>query len=301
MSRTDCTFVPAFAKINLTLDVLGKRADGYHELASVMQTVALADTIALRRREDERIELVCDQPELQNEQNLALRAANLLRCTQSSAWGLTIELAKRIPTQAGLGGGSSDGAAVLVALNALWRLGYDEEALTRLAATVGSDVPFFIHGGTALIEGRGEVVTPLPDGEPLWVVLAKPDVGLSTAAVFGVLRQEEWTSGEETAAVAAAIRAGEPLPFDRLSNALEPGVLRSSREVAEVRQRLLDAGAPVVRLSGSGPTLFAPFRTLREATEVMHGVSHEGVSLWLTRTITRGEARHTQRGAVGQL
>jgi 4-diphosphocytidyl-2-C-methyl-D-erythritol kinase len=300
MTRTDRVFVPAFAKINLTLDVLGKRADGYHELASVMQTVALADTIALRRREDEAIKLVCDQPELENEQNLAVRAANLLRSTQS-AWGLTIELAKRIPTQAGLGGGSSDGAAVLVALNVLWRLGYDDEALTRLAAKLGSDVPFFIHGGTALIEGRGEVVTPLPEGEPLWVVLAKPDVGVSTAAVFGALRQEDWTNGDDTAAVVAAICAGQPLPFDRLSNALEPGVLGGSREVTEVRQRLLDAGAPVVRLSGSGPTLFAPFRTLQEATEVMRGVSHERVSLWLTRTITRGEAQRMLRGAVGEL
>src|SRR5262249_42605985 len=148
-------------------------------------------------------------------------------------------------------------------------LDLDTESLERLAAALGSDVPFFISGGTALIEGRGEMVQPLPDAAPLWLILAKPEIGLPTSAVFGALRREEWSDGSATAAVAAAIRARLPLPFERLSNALEPGVLRAFPAVAEAHAALLDAGAPIVRLSGSGPTLFAPFRSLAKAAAVV--------------------------------
>src|SRR5262249_43935983 len=161
-----------------TLDVLGTRKDGYHQLASVMQTIALADTLALTPRSDDALECICDLDELQTDANLALRAAHLLRGTGYMGPGVTVELSKGIPVQAGLGGGSSDGAAALVALNHLWRLGLDTGRLEELASSLGSDVPFFVHGGTALIQGRGEVVHPLPDAEPLWLVLAKPAISL---------------------------------------------------------------------------------------------------------------------------
>jgi 4-diphosphocytidyl-2-C-methyl-D-erythritol kinase len=295
MTATHPVFVPAFAKINLTLDVLRKREDGYHDLSSVMQTIALCDTLALRLRSDDEIECLCDVPELQNDQNLALRAAYLMRAVRQAASGVTIELAKGIPVQAGLGGGSSDAAGVLVALNALWRLGYDNQRLEQLAAALGSDAPFFIGGGAALITGRGETVTPLPDAEPLWILLAKPALGIATPAVFGALTSVEWSGGEDTEAVTAAIHAGEPLPLERLSNALEPGVLRAFPEVAAARHALLDAGAPIVRLSGSGPTLFAPFRRLTEAAAVARRVSVAGLSLWVTRSITRAEVVRAQR------
>src|SRR5262249_11610654 len=175
-------FLAPYAKINLTLDVLGKREIGYHQLASVMQTIALADTLALTPRSDDALECVCDLADLQTDANLALRAAHLLRSAGYTGSGVTIELSKGIPVQAGLGGGSSDGAAVLVALNQLWQLGLDKGTLEQLAAALGSDVPFFVHGGTALIEGRGEVVHPLPDAEPLWLVLAQPAIGLPPEA-----------------------------------------------------------------------------------------------------------------------
>jgi 4-diphosphocytidyl-2-C-methyl-D-erythritol kinase len=295
MTATHPVFMPAFAKVNLTLDVLRKREDGYHDLSSVMQTVALYDTLALRSRSDDQIECLCDMPELQNNQNLALRAAYLMRAARQAVGGITVELTKGIPVQAGLGGGSSDAAAVLVALNALWRLGYDDQRLEQLAAMLGSDAPFFIGGGTARIAGRGETVTPLPDAEPLWILLAKPALGIATAAVFGALGSGDWSDGEDTAAVSAAIRAGNPLPYERLSNALEPGVLRGFPEVAAARQGLLDAGAPLVRLSGSGPTLFAPFRRLAEASAVARRARDAGLSLWLTRTVSREEVARAQR------
>lgn len=285
-------FVHAYAKINLTLDVLGKRQDGYHRLASVMQTIALADMLALTPRDDATVDCVCDLPEIQMEANLALRAAHLLRSTGYTGPGLTVELSKGIPLQAGLGGGSSDGAAVLSALNQLWQLDLDTRRLEQLAAALGSDVPFFIHGGTALIEGRGEVVHPLPDAEPLWIVLAKPAISLPTSEVFSALRSEEWSDGGATVAVVAAVRSGLAIPLDRLFNALEPGVYRSFPAVVAARQALLDAGAPVVRMSGSGPTLFAPFRQLVEAMEVARRARRDDLVIWLTHTTARAAVRY---------
>jgi 4-diphosphocytidyl-2-C-methyl-D-erythritol kinase len=156
--------------------------------------------------------------------------------------------------------------------------------LLELAAELGSDVPFFIAGGTALIRGRGEDVTPLPPAESLWLLLAKPAFGLSTRAVFAELSPEEYGDGSHTAAVEAAIRDLRPIPFDQLSNSLEPGVMRAYPDLARLRDRLLDAGAQLVRMSGSGPTLFAPFRRLEDASEVYLRVRDSGAPVWLTHT-----------------
>lgn len=284
-------FVPAYAKINLTLDVLGKREDGYHRLASVMQTVALHDTLRIQANDDGAITFDCDDVELRSEDNLALRAARLLADTAPvRRLGAQIELRKEVPAQAGLGGGSSDGASVLATLNSLWRLDLPIERLETLAAQLGSDVPFFVRGGTALIEGRGEYVTPLPDAEPLWLVLAKPSIGVPTAQVFRGLGAESYSGGEDSEAVVNAIRERRPLPFERLTNALEPGVLQMFPPVATARDVLLDAGAPLVRMSGSGPTLFAPFRRLADAAAVAERArtNASGVAIWLTHTISRG-------------
>ncbi len=279
-------FHPAYAKINYTLDVLGKREDGYHQLASVMQTIALHDTLALRTRDDNAIVLVCDDPSLDTADNLALVAARLLReWSARSLPGVTIELRKQIPAQAGLGGGSSDAAAALIALDAYWDLRLGTDALRELGARLGSDVPFFLRRGTALIGGRGEIVEPLPPAEPLWIVLAKPPIGISTAAVFGALTSAAYSRGEDTDALVAAIRAGVSLPLDRLSNALEEAVAATYPPVAAALDTLRDAGAPVARMSGSGATVYAPFRAMRLAAQVYENVSEAGLAAWLTHTV----------------
>ena len=286
-SHIPSVFVPAYAKVNLTLAVLGRRADGYHQLASVMQTVALHDTLrlaplaqgdAVSSTYTPPIAFACDLPELgAATDNLAVRAAQVMQgealamggdAARRARQGLLLELRKQTPTQAGLGGGSSDAACVLASLDALWGLGLGAARLEALAATLGSDTPFFVGGGTALIGGRGEVVTPLPDAEPLWLILLKPRVGVSTAAIFRALTPADYGDEADTQAVVAAIQARRPLPFDRLTNTLEPVTLRAYPAVATARERLLAAGAPVVRMSGSGPTLYAPFRSLDEATAV---------------------------------
>lgn len=280
-------FVPAWAKINLTLSVLRKRTDGYHALASVMQTISLRDTLRIQATDDANVACVVDVPELATSDNLALRAVRLLRSEGYLAGGAMLELHKEIPAQGGLGGGSSDAASVLTALNRLCGLNLDQTRLQELGARLGSDVPFFIQGGTALIEGRGEFVTPLPDCEPLWLVIARPHVRISTAAVFRSLAPSDYADTGETDAVVESIQQGAPLPLDRLSNALEPVVMRSWPEVAATRDSLLRAGAPVVRMSGSGPTLFAPFRTLLDAVNVYEHTRTAPYDTWLCHTVSR--------------
>ncbi len=280
-------FCRAPAKINLTLDVLGKRADGYHDLMSVMEPIALYDTLALRAAPDGETRLVCDTAELEGDDNLALRAARLVLAHTGCCRGVTIELRKEIPAQGGLGGGSSDAATTLVALNRWLALGLSRTELIDLAARLGSDVPFFITGGTALIEGRGEIVTPLPQAPPLWLIVVKPPIAIPTPAVFGALAPGDYSDGRATRDLVAAIRAGglPALSDATLWNALEPVVLRDFPAVAESRRMLLGAGAPLARMSGSGPTLYAPFVTLAEAVPVWRAVLQAGATAWLTHTV----------------
>ncbi len=291
MSGRFPVFVPAYAKINLTLDVLGRRDDGYHELASVMQTLALHDTIALRPAAPGICACYCNVPELHGKDNLALRAARLLIEELDCAHhGITIELRKSVPTQAGLGGGSSDAAAVLVALNRLWGLELDREHLSELAARLGSDVPFFVYGGTAMIGGRGEVVTPLPDAESLWIVVAMPHIGIPTPEVFRLLNAADYSDGGATRAVADAVRRGDEVPLGRLENGLESAAASVCVELAGLRDAMLAASAPAVRMSGSGAALYAPARCLETAEAIYGAAASWGARAWLTRTVCRAEA-----------
>ena len=183
----DRVTIPAYAKVNYTLDVLSARPDGYHNIASVMQTVSLADTVELRLIEGNRIEIECDAADVPADStNLAYRAAEAIRSAASGgSQGIGIKLTKTIPSQAGLGGGSSDAAATLRGMNHLVGAGISEERLAVIAATLGSDVRFFLTGGTASARRRGEQVAPLPDGPPFWFVIATIIVGASTGYLVG--------------------------------------------------------------------------------------------------------------------
>ena len=181
--------VKAHAKVNLTLEVLGRREDGYHDIVSIMQTIDLRDT--LRLEPADTITLHCDRVDLLSPDNLALKAANLLRKVTGCDKGARITLQKEIPVAAGLGGGSSDAAATLQGLNLLWELGLSVDGLMSLAMQLGSDVPFFMRGGTAMASGRGERIRPLPDADlPTMVVLSPAiDIPLKTASIYGKLGQ----------------------------------------------------------------------------------------------------------------
>ncbi|MGH2507325.1 MAG: 4-(cytidine 5'-diphospho)-2-C-methyl-D-erythritol kinase, partial [Ktedonobacteraceae bacterium] len=281
-------FCKAYAKINLTLDVLGRRADGYHELATVIQAVDLYDTLCLTEIADAEVQLHCDQPELNRTDNLARQAALLIRQHVQSRRGVLIELHKRIPMAAGLGGGSSDAAAVLLALQQWWQLPLSTVDLLEIAATLGSDVPFFLNGGLAFCEGRGERVTPLAPHWPIsmrWLLLLKPAIALSTAAVFGSLPASDYSDGTHSQAIRANLAEGRELPPLHLHNGLERGVLERYPQVATAKHDLLAAGATLVRLSGSGPTLFAPFGDLAQASETLHTMQAGGYEVYLTRAI----------------
>lgn len=279
-------FVQAYAKINLTLDVLGRRADGYHTVATVMQTVDLHDTICLTTTDYDRMN--CTVPTLSNDENLALRAAQLLRQRLELTQGVLIELHKRIPIAAGLGGGSSDAAAILLALQQWWRLQLSPTDLLTIAASLGSDVPFFLHGGLALCQGRGEQVTPLACHWPKamrWLLLLKPAISVSTAAVFRSLPASDYSDGTHSQAVCAALHAGTMPQAEDLHNSLERSVLEQYPEIAQAREDFLEAGASLVRLSGSGSTLFAPFAELARATQVQQQLQTQGYEVYLSRAI----------------
>lgn len=280
--------VPSYAKINLTLDVLGKRSDGYHDLATVMQTIDLYDTISLSITAGDQVSMVCNRTELSTGDNLVVKAAQMIRQKLGLTQGLTIELQKRVPVAAGLGGGSSNAAITLLALRQWWQLPLSDGELWEMAAALGSDVPFFLEGGLALCEGRGERITQLANHWPAsmcWLLLLKPAISISTAHVFRALTPEDYSNGSWSRTVQTALQTCSTLQPDQLYNGLERGVLAQYPEVVQARTALLEAGATNVRLSGSGPSLFSTFADLLSASEVYRRMQTQGYEVYLTRPI----------------
>jgi 4-diphosphocytidyl-2-C-methyl-D-erythritol kinase len=276
--------LPARAKINLTLDVLGKRPDGYHQVEMVMQTVSLADTITLEKTTEE-ILVSCTHPEVPlNEGNLAFRAAMLLKQAVSYNGGVTIHIDKQIPIAAGLAGGSSNAATVLVGLNSLWDLKLSREHLMQIGSALGSDIPFCIMGGTALATGRGEKITSLKAAPELTLVLIKPNFGVATAQVYGNFRQEQVANRPATQAMLKAIEAGDSEAIVRLTaNVLEAVTLKMHPEIGEIKARLAQAGAKGVLMSGSGPTVFGFVEHEEKGIEVAAQLKDLG-SIYLAKT-----------------
>ncbi len=249
--------LPAYAKINLTLEVLGKRGDGYHEIASVFQTIGLADTLSFEQGDG--VALECNIPDLVWPQNSALKAARLLCQETGYEGGALIHLHKEIPIGGGLGGHSTDEAAALRGLNELWGLRLDSTRLLELASKLSSDTSFFVRGGTALVQGRGERITTLPPLPQTWLVLLVPKlepVADKTKRLYAGLTPAHFTSGERTEELAERIRRGLPLDPSLLFNAFEAVAFDFFTSLPWHRSQMLEAGATAVHLSGSGPALF---------------------------------------------
>ncbi len=243
------------AKVNLTLEVLGRRADGYHDLATIFCAVALWDRITITPADELRV--TCDHPDVPDgADNLCHRAATLLaeRCGRDPA--VAIEIAKQVPPGGGLGGGSANAAGVLAALNRLWSAGLGDDELRSVAAELGSDCAFFVSGGTATAGGRGERLTPLPAPAEAAVVILGPSRGVSTAAVYGALRGFRPDAGAATEAVAERLTAGALPPPEWLVNDLEAPACVVALELAAERSRLDALGLRTARLSGSGGSWF---------------------------------------------
>lgn len=251
----------ANAKINLTLDILGLREDGYHEVAMVMQEVSLHDTLSLKKTEagiQLSITIEGQKGTLPaDETNLCWKAAALMQQEYGLTGGVSMELVKRIPMAAGLAGGSADAAAVLKGMNQLYKLEISEERLCELGARLGSDIPFCLLGGTMLAEGRGEKLTRLPDFPETFVVLAKPEVGVSTAWAYKTYDAGYDGPHPDNEAMLAAIGAGS---LDRaaglLCNVLEGVTVRKHAIIDSYKQTMLQQGALASMMSGSGPTVF---------------------------------------------
>ena len=266
--------VRAYAKLNLALDVLGRRADGYHEMRMVMQSVTLSDRIRLETGTGRPLRMTTDLGFLpSNEKNLAAVAAlRLCEAAGVSSEGLAIDLWKTIPVCAGLAGGSADAAAVLRGLNRLMRLGLSSAELAEIGARVGSDVPYCVRGGTALAEGRGERLTPLPPLPRCHVVLCKPAFSVSTPDLFeridGVrLRRRPDTLGLLGALEAVDLAGVARRMYNVFEDALPP---RRAGEIGEIRNSLIQYGALGASMSGTGPTVFGLFR---DASAARHACS----------------------------
>lgn len=251
--------VKAPAKINLTLDTLYKRPDGYHEVEMVMTTVDLADRVGLTLLPHKEIRLECSASFVPDDaRNHAYKAAQLLMEKYEVKRGVRIYIDKQIPVAAGLAGGSSDAAATLRGLNKLWDLGLSLDELASIGAQIGSDVPFCVYGGTALATGRGERIQHLSAPAPCWVILAKPPIGVSTADVYGNLRITEATRHPQTTQMLQAIETQDfSLMCQSLGNVLEDVTLSLYPQVRQIKELMMASGADGVLMSGSGPTVFA--------------------------------------------
>ena len=273
------------AKINLTLEVLQKRPDGYHEVRSVMQAISLSDRLSFKT--NEKIAFGCDSPLWQAERSLVPRAVDSLGRRTNSSRGALINITKSIPLSSGLGGDSSDAAAVLLGLNQLWQLGIPPGELVGMAGSLGSDVPFFLSGGTALAQGRGEFISPLPDMAHSWIVLLLPHVEnpeFKTGALYSLLRPEHFTSGAGTDALIARLTRGESIRSCDLYNVFGSVAFKAFNGLEKYRDGFQNIAGEPVHLAGAGPALFALFSDAEKAARVWRNLKERGLETYLTET-----------------
>lgn len=261
------------AKINLTLDVLYKRPDHFHEVEMVMTTVDLADYVGLRPLKKNEIVIKTSDAFIPNDQrNLAYQAAYILMERFKITSGVEIELHKQIPVAAGLAGGSTDAAATLRGLNRLWGLKLSLEELAEIGAEIGSDIPFCLHGGTALATGRGEVLQSLQTPPNCWVILAKPAISVSTGNIYGNLKLDEMSHPNTQAMIEALETENYEQMCATLENVLETVTLPMHPEVNSLKHQMKKFGADAVLMSGSGPTVFGLVKTEEKAQKVCNGL-----------------------------
>lgn len=282
----------AHAKINLSLEVLGLRADGYHQVETIIHAVDLADRLSFAPSAS--LSLECSALPALAERNLAMRAARLLQHETGCTNGAAMVLEKHIPIGSGLGGGSSDAAAVLKALDTLWELKLSPTMLMELAASLGSDVPYFLWGGCALAEGRGEVITPIPSMISWWAVLIPTVFNLSdkTSHLYGLLEEDDFTDGSNTRDLAQSLRDGTALNrvIGEVANVFERVALLEFTGLGRQREALLDAGAPFVRLTGSGPTLYTLVDNWHSGKAIFRRLKDCGYEAYLVRLLGPGES-----------
>lgn len=288
--------ISSFAKINLALSVLGRRTDGYHEIQTVFQTVDLGDGIEFRP--SPQIEVLCENlPEIRQEDNLVWKAAGLLASAGGTEQGASITIHKTIPAGAGLGGGSSNAAAALLGLRRFWNLPLSDSELCALAESLGSDVPFFLHGGTALGEGRGEKIRQLPDFPPRHLVIIFPGIPVSTAEAYRSLNLG-LTSCLEDLRIQHFIGQGQAdaTSLTGIFNDFEASILTAYPAIAEAKIFLEKRGATATLLSGSGSSVFGFFSDEESAFAASREAAREIWRVFPAKTLSRAEYLHKMFG-----
>jgi 4-diphosphocytidyl-2-C-methyl-D-erythritol kinase len=278
------------AKINLLLEVLEKRNDGYHEIRSILQTVDLFDELSFEQSNG--IVLSCTARELETEENLVLKAARAMRQVSGQKDGARIRLDKQIPWQAGLGGGSSDAATTLLGLNRLWSLGMGTDELAAIGAGIGSDVPFFIYGGACEVQGRGEKVTCLPDSLKTWFVLLKPamlDKPGKTGKLYGLLTAQQYTDGKRCSTARDILLKGGELDPSLLYNVFDAVAFEAYRGLEQYWRIFEKAGARHIHLAGSGPMLFTMSYDEGEARSVHDKLTGDSIQSYFVTGLGRWE------------
>lgn len=267
----------AYAKINLGLDVLRRRPDGYHEVKMIMQTVDICDDLTFEKRGEPGIGFRIEGSDLPaDENNLVYRAAALLMEKLQIREGVSITLQKKIPIAAGMAGGSADAAATLRGVNVLFGMGYSAEELKEIGVTLGADIPYCIQGGTMLSEGIGEILTPLSEPPACHLVIAKPDIDVSTAFVYGHLQADKLTFHPDIDGMAAALAAGELRGItDRMGNVLETVTVKEYPVIDKLKRMMCELGAENALMSGSGPTVFGIYREKEEAEKAAAAIRAE--------------------------
>nr|MBQ8251883.1 4-(cytidine 5'-diphospho)-2-C-methyl-D-erythritol kinase [Lachnospiraceae bacterium] len=282
----------AYAKINLGLDVTGVLPNGYHEVKMIMQNVGICDTLTFTEREDDQIVIETDDGNLPvNEDNLIYKAVMLLRGLTGDERGVTVHLTKRIPVAAGMAGGSTDAAATLLGVNELWNLGLSKEKIQEESVSIGADVPYCVLGQTALSEGIGEKLTPVASPPQAYLVVAKPDIYVSTPVVYKKLDAKE---NYEHPDIDGMICALEEKDLDgiveRLGNVLETVTVEDYPIVDEIKKLLLGNGAMGALMSGSGPSVFGIFRDEQTAKDAYEKLSRTNLAKQLfVTTFQNGE------------
>ena len=297
--QKDQITLKAMAKINLGLDVVRRREDGYHEVRMIMQNIYLYDMLTMKKRDDAQINLSTNLHFLPtNENNLVYKAVKLLTDEFEIKQGIDIELKKRIPVAAGMAGGSTDAAAAMVGVNKLFQLGLSQQALMDRGVRIGADVPYCIMRGTALSEGIGEILTPLPQIPKCHVLIAKPGISVSTKYVYENLRANELTRHPDIDGIVHAIKSQDLKGIaDKLENVLETVTIKEHPIIEEIKAFMIERGALNALMSGSGPTVFGLYSDKATAQRAYRELKDAR----LARQVFLTETYHVRRVSNGKI
>lgn len=263
----------AYAKINLGLDVTGRRPNGYHDVKMVMQTIALYDEVTVSKLNCGGISIKTNSQEIPiDENNIAYKAVKLVREKFKIKQGVQIYINKNIPVAAGMAGGSADCAAVLKGMNEIFELGLRENELMKMGVRLGADVPYCIMGGTALSEGIGEILTPLPDISECFILVGKPDISVSTKFVYENLKVNELSHPDIDGIVDSINKRNLSGVIERMENVLETVTINEYPVIREIKEKMENVGAAKALMSGSGPTVFGVFREKQTAEKAYNQI-----------------------------